>query len=209
MAAIRPRAAPSLPPSQPIHGYVIPGGKFLKSLLSVLVAFPGSGLREGALGGPDNGGRSGCRGSRAHSADLRRGAHEGHLACQLAGGKLQRYFGEWVILGSWAVLLCSAVLVVRSSVRFRKRMIQLALEPPSTHGKVGPKPEDMASQLTFTRLVDLRHIILSLCTSLRSVTMSADNPCCLTQEFLFTESRPSLCEYPVKTLSSIQTTKRR
>ena len=60
-----------------------------------------------------------------------------------------------MIVGSRTVLLCSAVLVVRSLVRFRKRMIQLALEPPRTLGKVGPEPDDMASQLTSKHLAKL------------------------------------------------------
>lgn len=62
---------------------VLPGGKLLKGLLSMCVALPGNRLREGTLGGPGDGGSSGHWDSRAHSADLRRGAHEGHFWRQL------------------------------------------------------------------------------------------------------------------------------
>lgn len=55
------------------------------------VTFPGDRLREGTLGGPGNGGSSGHWDSRAHSADLRRGAHEGHFQRQLGSWEVGEY----------------------------------------------------------------------------------------------------------------------
>jgi hypothetical protein len=99
-------------------GCVIPGSEFLKGLLGVLVAFPGNRLREGALGGPGNGGRAGCRDSRAHTADLRCDAQEVHRGCQLAGDKLREYL--WGLSGEsgLTVRVRAVVLVVRVLVRF-------------------------------------------------------------------------------------------
>ena len=52
------------------------------------IALADSRLRESTLGVQRNGGCSVGRDSHAHSADLRRGADEGHCAVQLAGGEL-------------------------------------------------------------------------------------------------------------------------
>jgi hypothetical protein len=112
-----PRSSSPCSSSQPLLGCVIPSGELLERLLSVLVIFPRGRLGEGALGGPGNGGRSDRRESRADSADLRRRAHEGHVACQLAAGKLGRGFWRGRVVGSRAVRRWAVVLVVRVLVR--------------------------------------------------------------------------------------------
>lgn len=87
---LSPGSCLSCPSAQPLHGWVIPGGKLLKCLLSVRVAATDSGLRKGALGVPGDGGGAVDRGTDGRTADLRGCANEGHLVSQLAGVKLQR-----------------------------------------------------------------------------------------------------------------------
>jgi hypothetical protein len=90
MAAVHPRVShPPASQRDPSPGCVIPGGELLEGLLGVLVVFPRDRLREGALGGPGNRGRAGCRDSRIRTANLRCGAQEGHGGCQLARDKLR------------------------------------------------------------------------------------------------------------------------
>jgi len=71
---------------EPLHGFLVPGGEFLKGFLGMRIALSDSRLRKGALGVQCNGGCSVGRDSYAHSADLGRGADEGHCAVELAGG---------------------------------------------------------------------------------------------------------------------------
>jgi hypothetical protein len=53
------------------------------------IALADSRLRESTLGVQRNGGCSVGRDSYAHSADLRRGASEGHVVIERADGKLR------------------------------------------------------------------------------------------------------------------------
>lgn len=83
------RMTPARPTLQPLLGLVVPGGEFLECLLGMRIALADGRLRESTLGVQRNGGCSVGRDSHAHSADLRRGADEGHVAIWRATGKLR------------------------------------------------------------------------------------------------------------------------
>ncbi len=80
MAAHRPCMTLCLSDSpQPLLGLFVPGGELLECLLGMRIALADSRLRESTLRIQGNGSRSVGRNSYAHSADLGRGAGEGHV----------------------------------------------------------------------------------------------------------------------------------
>jgi hypothetical protein len=144
------------PCAEPLRGCVIPGGKLLKCLLSMLVVLPGRRLRESALGSPGNRRGSGRRDPRAHSADLRRRAHKGHGA-SMSWREASGEFIEAGGVGSLAVLLWMVVWVVRVGevVKTKARVIRDAPNL-AKRGIVGRPVLKLTTPLPLQPLFSLR-----------------------------------------------------